>query len=239
MRYIFSAFSVSEFFIYLTINPSQRKSFLPPFLKFQSLLSGGNWYTEILIWRFFPLKYLYRVPIKSFLWQAFLKLEFAIFYQIFIFHQMIALLKLWKNFFFHLKSPFRSRDIQMFVFMSSPLFLSFSHCFRGFSKLNLKVYDIITCLNRNLITHFVWYLGKEKRYDIETLTIDRVLNKKHFYGILLYLLLLYPELPQLQVLMLVLGATFLLFRFPDPCILIFFQFSRWQVFIHKKHQLNQ
>ena len=143
------------------------------------------------------------------------------------------------KFFIHLKSPFRSRDIQMFVFMSSPLFLSFSHCFRGLSKLNLKVYDIITCLNRNLITHFVWYLGKEKRYDIETLSIDRVLNKKNFYGILLYLPLLYPELPQLQVLMLVLGATFLLFRFPGPCILIFFQFSRWQVFIHKKHQLNQ
>ena len=33
-----------------------------------------------------------------------------------------------------------------------------------------------------LITHFVWYLEKEKRYDIETLSIDRVLNKKHFKG---------------------------------------------------------
>ena len=27
------------------------------------------------------------------------------------------------------------------------------------------------CLNRNLITHFVWFPGKEKRYDIETLSI--------------------------------------------------------------------
>ena len=26
------------------------------------------------------------------------------------------------------------------------------------------------------------HLGKEKRYDIETLSIDRVLNKGHFYG---------------------------------------------------------
>ena len=34
----------------------------------------------------------------------------------------------------------------------------------------------------NLITHFVWYLEKEKRYDIETLSIDRVLNKENFYG---------------------------------------------------------
>ena len=30
------------------------------------------------------------------------------------------------------------------------------------------------------MTHFVWYLKKEKRYDIETSSIDRVLNKEHF-----------------------------------------------------------
>ena len=29
---------------------------------------------------------------------------------------------------------------------------------------------------------FVSYLEKEKRYHIETLSIDGVLNKKHFYG---------------------------------------------------------
>ena len=52
-----------------------------------------------------------------------------------------------------------------------------SHCFTGWFKINHKVYDIINCLNKNLITHFVWYLGKEKRYDTETLSIDRVLNK--------------------------------------------------------------
>ena len=34
----------------------------------------------------------------------------------------------------------------------------------------------------NSITHFVWYLDKEKRYDIETLPIDGVLNKEYFYG---------------------------------------------------------
>ena len=32
------------------------------------------------------------------------------------------------------------------------------------------------------MTHFVWYLEKEKWYDIETLLTDRVLNKEHFYG---------------------------------------------------------
>ena len=41
-------------------------------------------------------------------------------------------------------------------------------------------YDIINCLNKNLITHFVCHLGKEKRYHTETLSIDRVLHKEHF-----------------------------------------------------------
>ena len=45
-----------------------------------------------------------------------------------------------------------------------------------------KVYDISVCLNKNLITHFVWYLKTEKRYDIETLSIDRVVSKEYFYG---------------------------------------------------------
>ena len=32
------------------------------------------------------------------------------------------------------------------------------------------------------MTDFVRYLAKEKRYDIEILSTDGVLNKKHFYG---------------------------------------------------------
>ena len=28
--------------------------------------------------------------------------------------------------------------------------------------------------------HLVWYLGKQKRHDIETLAIDRVFNTEHF-----------------------------------------------------------
>ena len=75
----------------------------------------------------------------------------AIFYHFFIFHQAIALQKLWKMFFlFHLKSFFRSQDIQVFVFPSSPLFLRVSHCFRAWSKINLQVYNVISCLNMNL-----------------------------------------------------------------------------------------
>ena len=60
-----------------------------------------------------------------------------------------------KCFLFHLKSSFRSRDIQFFVFLSFPLFLPVGHCFRGWSKINLKVHDVINCLNKNSITHFV------------------------------------------------------------------------------------
>ena len=100
-----------------------------------------------------------------------LKLVPASFY---FFHQTIPLQKTMKNvFLFHLRSSFCSWDIHISVFLPSPLFLSGSHCFRGWSKINLKVYGVINCLNKNSITHFVWYLEKEKRYDIETLSIDR------------------------------------------------------------------
>ena len=106
-----------------------------------------------------------------------LKLMSAIFYQIFIFHQMIALQKLWKIFFISPKKLFlfsRYSNICIFVF---PSFSPVSHCFRGWSKKNLKVYDITNFLNKDLITHFIWYLKKEIRCDI-----DRKLNKENFYG---------------------------------------------------------
>ena len=72
-------------------------------------------------------------------------------------------------FLFHLKSSFRSRDVQIFVFPSSPL-----------SPLSV-IYDIINCLNNILITHFLWYLEMEKRHETEPLSIDGVLNKQHLY----------------------------------------------------------
>ena len=96
-----------------------------------------------------------------------------------------SLEKLWKMF-ISSKKPFCSEDILIFLFLSSPLFFLVSHCFIGWSKINFRVYDIINCLNKDLITHFVWYFGKEKRYDIETLSIDRVLNKEHFHGKIMY-----------------------------------------------------
>ena len=69
----------------------------------------------------------------------------------------------------------------MFVFLFFPFFLPVGHCFRGWLKINPKVHDAINCLNKNSIKHFVWYLEKEKRYDIETLSIDGVSDKEHFY----------------------------------------------------------
>ena len=111
-----------------------------------------------------------------------LELVSAIFDQIFIFNQMIALQELWKMFFISSKKLFRSWDVQVFVFPSSLLFLPVSHCIRGCLKINLKVYYVINCLNMDLITHFVWYLVKEKRYDIGTLSTDRKFNKEHIYG---------------------------------------------------------
>ena len=56
-----------------------------------------------------------------------LKLLSAIFYKIFIFHQMIALQELLKNvFLFHLKSSFRSCVIFKFLYFRLPLFFSLS-----------------------------------------------------------------------------------------------------------------
>ena len=90
--------------------------------------------------------------------------------------------KTMKNvFLFHLKNSFRSRDIHIFVFSFSTLFFPVSHCLRAWSKKNLKTCDVISCLIKNLITHFVSYLENEIRCNIETLFIDRALNKEHFY----------------------------------------------------------
>ena len=66
-----------------------------------------------------------------------------------------------KCFLVNLKSSFSSRDIQIFVFSSSPLFFVVNHCFRGWFQENRKVYDVIICLNKNLIASFLWYLEKE------------------------------------------------------------------------------
>ena len=110
-----------------------------------------------------------------------LKLVSAIFIKSLFFHQMIALPKLWKMFFISSRKLFCSRDIQIFVFLSFPLFLPVGHCFWGWLKRNLNIHHVINCLSKNSITHFAWYLEKEKRYGIETLTIDEISDEEHFY----------------------------------------------------------
>ena len=111
----------------------------------------------------------------------YLRLVPATLYQIFIFHQMLALQNLWKMFFISSKKLFVFSRYSNFVFLSSPLFFSASHCLEAWSKKNVKIHNVISCLQKNFIRHFVWYLEKETKCDIETLSIDRELNKEYFY----------------------------------------------------------
>ena len=105
-----------------------------------------------------------------------LKLASAIFYQICIFQQMTVLQKLWKMVFISTRKLISFSRYSKFLYFRLPLFFyHVSNCFRGWSQKNLKVYGVIICLNKNLITRFVWHLEKEIRGDIETLFIDNVL----------------------------------------------------------------
>ena len=46
-----------------------------------------------------------------------------------------------------------------------------------------KLFSFLRYLSFSIfITHFSWYLNNEIRCNIETLTIDGVLNTEHFYG---------------------------------------------------------
>ena len=74
-----------------------------------------------------------------------------------------------KWFLFYQKSALRSQDIQIFVFSSFPLFFLPAIALEADPRKILKF--VINCLNMNLITHFVWYLDKEIRCGIETLSI--------------------------------------------------------------------
>ena len=60
------------------------------------------------------------------------------FYQTFIFLPNDNPSKTEKCFLLYWKNSFRSQDIGIFVFPSSPLFLSVGHCFRGWLKIILK-----------------------------------------------------------------------------------------------------
>ena len=47
--------------------------------------------------------------------------------------------------------------------------------------MNLKVYEIINSLNKRFDNTFGLISWEEKKYDIETLSIDRVLNEEHLF----------------------------------------------------------
>ena len=78
------------------------------------------------------LRLLWRLPDIKIPWinPCLLKLVSAFFFFFFFFQQMIADPNYKKCFLFPLKNFFRSRDIQIFVFLSSTLFLPIGHCFR-------------------------------------------------------------------------------------------------------------
>ena len=109
-----------------------------------------------------------------------LKLVSAIFYQFSFLHQMIALWKLWKMLFISSEKLFSFSRYSNFHISLLPSFSSCQPLLKRWSKINLKVYYIINCLIKNLIRDFAWYHQKEKNYDIQTSSIDRVLNKEHF-----------------------------------------------------------
>ena len=52
-------------------------------------------------------------------------------------------------------------------------------CVKHLKQDKSKRLDVISCLNKNLIIHFVCYLEKGKRYEIEILLIETFLWKSH------------------------------------------------------------
>ena len=98
-----------------------------------------------------------------------------------IFHQMIALQKLWKMVFISSEKLFSLLRHSSFCIFIFPLFSPVSHCFRGWSKKSLIINNVISCPNKNLITQFVWYYEKEIRCGSETLSIDRELINGQSY----------------------------------------------------------
>ena len=112
---------------------------------------------------------------------VYLKLVSAIFIKFLFFRQMIVLQKLRKMLLISSKKLFSFSRYSNFCISVLSFFPPVGHCFRGWLKINLKVYDIVNCLSKNSITHFVLCLEKEKRHDIETLSIDGLSDKERFY----------------------------------------------------------
>ena len=124
-------------------------------------LGGSDWFT---IWG--DLCRGSQFPRKGNISWYYLMFVSAIFIKFLFFHQMIDLQKLWKVLLISSKKLFSFSRYSIFCISVLPSF---------------KVHDLINCLNKNPITHFIWYLENKKRYDIETLPIDGVSDKEYFY----------------------------------------------------------
>ena len=83
------------------------------------------------------------------------------------------------NAFYFVKKAFSfSRYTDFYI----SLFPSFFTCQPLLEKMKLSLSDVINWLDKNLKINFVWYLEKKSRSGIRTWSVDRVLNKAHFYG---------------------------------------------------------
>ena len=71
----------------------------------------------------------------------------------FFFHQMTALKWLRKMLFISSKKLFWLSRYSTFCISVFPYFCPVSHWLRGWWEINLKVYDVSSCLSKNLITH--------------------------------------------------------------------------------------
>ena len=70
--------------------------------------------------------------------------------------------KTMKIFFISSKKLFSYSSYSNFCISIFPSFYPVSHCFRGWLKINLKVYDVINCLNKNLIIYIYDILRRKK-----------------------------------------------------------------------------
>ena len=94
-------------------------------------------------------------------WHRLLKLVSAIFYQIFTSYLTMAFQKLWKMFFISFKKLSWFSRYSNFVFLSTPLFPLVSHSFIGWSKINLKVNNVINYLDKNFTFCLISWEGKK------------------------------------------------------------------------------
>ena len=99
-------------------------------LMYNEIMPGLSWLWRQCIFNCFLIKLLL-VGSLFIVQHTSLKLVSAIFYQIFIFHQMIDLQKLWKKFFISSKRLFSFLRYSNFCISIFPSFLPVSHCFRG------------------------------------------------------------------------------------------------------------